>query len=412
MPRTYREISIKIFQFYFNNSCTIILFFKFRRNNSYFSSKKEELLIYIKIKLFMFLKELFDMDKNFPENKLLENEQTILGLLYSVELNPKDTSTNEYLVGDKRIKLDIEGIFSISKRRIGEDQNLISSLLQSLLEKKQIKVEDGLYSLSDTGERIGKRIRAKWFGDFYDSILLRCAQSQAYAEFCRLAYGKNLFQFNVVDMQQLDLLIEKLHLNSKDTILDLGCGLGKITEYLANRIGAKITGIDFAEKSIQWARENTEGNGNLNYEVMDITELDFPPNYFDAIIALDVLYWIDDLEPVVAKLKEILKPDGRMGFFYVQFKNQDDNPESMLPENTRIAKLLKQYNFQYDVMDISQDAIEIWKTKIRVGKELRDQFLKENNQEIIDERITDGQDVIKKFETNQQKRYFFLVKQK
>jgi len=351
------------------------------------------------------------MEQDF-KNVLSENEQTILGLLFSVELNPKDTETDEYLVGEKRIRLDAEGIFLISKRRIGEDQNLISSLLKSLLDKKLIKIENELYTLSDAGEIIGKRIRAKWFGDFYDNILLRCAKSQAYAEFCRLAYGKNLFQFNVVDMQQLDLLIEKLQLNSNDIILDLGCGLGKITEYLTNRIDAEVTGIDFAEKSIQWAKENTEGNGKLNFEVMDITELDFPSNYFDAIIALDVLYWIDDLEPVVAKLKEILKPDGRMGFFYVQFKNQDDNPESMLPENTKIAKLLKQYNFQYDVMDISHDAIEIWRTKIRVGKELRDQFLKENNQEIIDERITGGQEVIKKFETNQQKRYFFIVKQK
>ncbi|MBK5112135.1 MAG: class I SAM-dependent methyltransferase [Candidatus Heimdallarchaeota archaeon] len=352
------------------------------------------------------------MDNELLDSELSENEQTILGLFFSVELNPKDSETNEYIIGEKRVKLDVEGIFSISKQRIGEEVDLLSSILKLLQDKEMVQADNGIYSLTDTGKIIGKRIRAKWFSESYDNLLLPCTRSQAYAKFCELVYGKNLLQFNVVDMPHLDLMQEKLQLNANDVVLDLGCGLGKITEYLVERTGASITGIDFSQKSIQWAKKNTKENEKLRYQVMDISELNFPANSFDAIIALDVLYWIDDLEPVIKKLKSILKSNGRMGVFYVQFYNPEKPTEPLLPETTNLAIFLKRYDFTYEVIDISQHAIDIWKQKLTIGKELRPQFLSEGNQDIIDTRMTDGVDVIKKFETNQQKRYFFSVKHK
>ncbi len=352
------------------------------------------------------------MDKELLDNELAGDEQTILGILYSIELNPKDSETHEYILGDKKVKLDIEGIFSVSKHRIGEEIELLSSILELLLERNLILSDGGLYSLTDSGKIIGYKVRAKLLSEFYDTHLLRCARSQAYAKFCELVYGKNLLQFNVVDVQHLDLMQEKIQLNANDVVLDLGCGLGKITEYLAEKTGASITGIDFSQKSIQWAIKNTKENEKLKYEVMDITELNYPSNTFDAIIALDVLYWIDDLEPVIKKLKSILKSNGRMGVYYVQFMNQDKPAEPLLPEKTNLATFLNRNDFSYEVVDISQNAIDIWKQKITVGKELRPQFLSEGNQDIIDTRMSDGVDVIKKFETNQQKRYFFSIKNK
>jgi len=39
---------------------------------------------------------------------------------------------------------------------------------------------------------------------------------------------------------------------------------------------------------------------------------------------------------------------------------------------------------------VSQNAVEIWKRKITAGKELRDQFVNEKNEDIIDSRLTGG----------------------
>ncbi|MHA1308848.1 MAG: hypothetical protein ACTSQN_16345, partial [Candidatus Heimdallarchaeota archaeon] len=126
----------------------------------------------------------------------------------------------------------------------------------------------------------------------------------------------------------------------------------------------------------------------------------------------DVLYWLDDLNPVLQKIKDILKPDGRMGVFYVNFKEKEDPDKPFGWENSKFTKLLVQNNFSFEVFDVSQDAVEIWKRKLAVGKELRDQFVSEKNVDIIDSRLTGGTNVIRKFKANEQKRYFYFVKNK
>jgi protein-L-isoaspartate O-methyltransferase len=266
-------------------------------------------------------------------DELIEQEQTVLGVLYSVSLNPFDKETNEYQLNNNKIKLDFEGILIVSKNRIGDDRDLLSSILKSLLDKSMIKFESGIYSLNESGNKIGKQVRAKWLSEFYDDELIRCAESKAYAEFCKRVYGENLLQYNVVDDKQLQMMQEKLKINSNDVVLDLGCGLGGITKYLAKKTGAQIIGIDISEKSIQYANTNNKEITNLKFEAMDINDLSYPKNNFDVILALDVLYWLDDLESVIQKIKDILKPNGRMGVFYVNFKNKENSNKPFGWEN-------------------------------------------------------------------------------
>jgi len=349
------------------------------------------------------------MDSNNIDFELSEKEQLILATLFAIESNPKDEETNAYILdGNRRILLNLSGIQAVIQPHISED--IPSSYLESLIEKKFLTVKNDFYSLTEEGTALGKKIRGKFVAKIYDNQLITCAKSEAYNKFCEQVYGKNLLQFNVVDFQQLDLMLEKLKIKSNEAVLDLGCGLGKITEYLAEKTNAHFTAIDLSQKAIEWANEHTNVSEKLKFEAMDINELTYPPNSFDVIIALDVIYWIKDLTPVIKKLKDILKPNGRMGFFYVQFQNPKNPKEVLTPENTILAKLLKQNDFDYEVIDVSQIAVELWKRKLEVGKELRPQFLEEGNQDIIDERISSGESVLEKFKNKEQKRYFFYVK--
>jgi cyclopropane fatty-acyl-phospholipid synthase-like methyltransferase len=353
------------------------------------------------------------MKEKSSDYKLPENEQIVLGIIYSVELSPKDSETNEYLIGDNRkLKLNEEGISIVSKKRLGDQIKELPSILKLLLNKKMIVENNKIFELTELGTSVGKKVRARWSSELYDDLLIRCANSHAYAQFCERAYGSNLLQFNVIDMPHLDMLLDKLQLSSDDVVLDLGCGLGKITEYIAQKTSSRIIGIDSSQKAIEWAQNNTESNEKLIFEVMNINELDYPNDTFDIIIALDVLYWIDDLEPVIRKLKDILKLNGRMAFFYVLFRSKDDPIESLEIKHTNIGKFLEQNNFSYEIIDISQRAVEIWKQKIIVGQELRDQFESEGNLDIIDDRLKGGENVIKNFENQLQKRYFIYVENK
>ena len=57
-------------------------------------------------------------------------------------------------------------------------------------------------------------------------------------------------------------------LTPDDVILDIGCGTGEITHFLAKKSGAKVTGIDKIPELIQYAKLNN-GGANINYEVVD-----------------------------------------------------------------------------------------------------------------------------------------------
>ncbi|MBW4637604.1 MAG: class I SAM-dependent methyltransferase [Gloeocapsa sp. UFS-A4-WI-NPMV-4B04] len=101
-------------------------------------------------------------------------------------------------------------------------------------------------------------------------------------------------------------LVELLAPQSGESILDLGCGTG----YLTNKIvdsGAKVVGIDNASTMIEQARKNYP---NLIFEVADATNLHFTEQ-FDAIFSNAVLHWIKEPEKVIVSIWQALKPGGR-----------------------------------------------------------------------------------------------------
>ena len=58
-------------------------------------------------------------------------------------------------------------------------------------------------------------------------------------------------------------------LTPDDVVLDIGCGTGEITKYLAESSGAKVTGIDNNPNLIQHAKLHNE-HANINYELVDV----------------------------------------------------------------------------------------------------------------------------------------------
>jgi len=84
--------------------------------------------------------------------------------------------------------------------------------------------------------------------------------------------------------------LQRCNLGAGKTVLDLGCGTG-ITSIFMARNGCKVTGVDFAEKLIEYA-EKHNSNKNTEYLVGDITEIDLGKP-FDLICMTDVIEHID-----------------------------------------------------------------------------------------------------------------------
>ncbi|UCG01523.1 MAG: class I SAM-dependent methyltransferase [Candidatus Heimdallarchaeota archaeon] len=342
---------------------------------------------------------------------LTEDEKTVLGIIIELHTRDKDPKTKEITISENlRITLTAKGI---KKLRMVSEKNVDSdSAIKSLIIRNLI-IDDGTeLKLTKSGREIGKVIRSKQMSDWYNDNLIRCAKSKAYAVFCERVFGKNLFQFNVLDMDQLESLISTLNLNSNDLVLDLGCGLGKVTEYIQQKTGAKITGIDFAEQLIQWAKTNTKSNDNvLEFHVGNINNLSFLPSSFTAIYAIDTLYPInvDNLEVTIAKLKEFLKPNGQMGIFFAQIIDSKEQQHILEPNQTKMAQVLKKNNLTFTVIDFTQNARDIWEREIKIGNELQEMFEKEGNLDLCEDRIADGENCVHRIDNQLQKRYYYHV---
>ena len=94
-----------------------------------------------------------------------------------------------------------------------------------------------------------------------------------------------------------------------DTILEIGCGTGKNTSFLA-QIGQNVRAVDFSEGMIAKAREKVQA-GNVSFSLMDISQpWEFQDESFDLIVCALVLEHLADLAHVFSEAARTLRFGG------------------------------------------------------------------------------------------------------
>ena len=94
--------------------------------------------------------------------------------------------------------------------------------------------------------------------------------------------------------------------------LDVGCGAGLLCEPLA-RLGAEVTGIDAAERNIAIARRHAESLGvKVTYLPCSAEDLAAQGAQFDAVLAMEIVEHVADLDAFFKAAAGMLKPNGTM----------------------------------------------------------------------------------------------------
>ncbi|MEO0747355.1 MAG: bifunctional 2-polyprenyl-6-hydroxyphenol methylase/3-demethylubiquinol 3-O-methyltransferase UbiG [Pseudomonadota bacterium] len=97
-------------------------------------------------------------------------------------------------------------------------------------------------------------------------------------------------------------------------VLDLGCAGGFMAEALTEK-GAIVTGIDPAAQAIDAARVHAAQAGReIRYDVGVGEDLPYEDASFDAIVCVDVLEHVADLDQVLREVERVLVPGGRFLF--------------------------------------------------------------------------------------------------
>jgi malonyl-CoA O-methyltransferase len=94
------------------------------------------------------------------------------------------------------------------------------------------------------------------------------------------------------------------------SILEIGCGTGKNTSFLA-KIGENVYAVDFSPGMIEKAKEKVQAQ-NVRFSMMDITQKwDFEDQSFDLIVCNLVLEHVEDLSFVFSEASRALKEKRR-----------------------------------------------------------------------------------------------------
>lgn len=115
-------------------------------------------------------------------------------------------------------------------------------------------------------------------------------------------------------------------------VLDIGCGGGLVCEPLA-RLGADVTGIDADEQAIAVARKHSEKSGlsrvpanaspvcampdwagTVQYKTAAAEDLAAGKEKFDAVLALEIVEHVDNLDDFIQSCTQLCKPGGVLIF--------------------------------------------------------------------------------------------------
>jgi trans-aconitate 2-methyltransferase len=112
-------------------------------------------------------------------------------------------------------------------------------------------------------------------------------------------------------VQWAGALLDRLDLRGDETVLDAGCGSGRVTLMLAERLPeGRVVAVDQAPSMVEHAREALAG---VTASVLqaDLTELTLDEQV-DAVFSSAVFHWIPDHDRLFARLHAALRPGGRL----------------------------------------------------------------------------------------------------
>jgi trans-aconitate 2-methyltransferase len=105
-------------------------------------------------------------------------------------------------------------------------------------------------------------------------------------------------------------VLDRLDLRGDERVLDAGCGTGRVTAALVDRLPrGEVVAVDGSPAMVEQARARLEGRAEVR--VADLLELELEPPV-DAILSTATFHWIADHDRLFTRLREVLRPGGRL----------------------------------------------------------------------------------------------------
>jgi trans-aconitate 2-methyltransferase len=110
-------------------------------------------------------------------------------------------------------------------------------------------------------------------------------------------------------------VLERLPLAGHEAVLDAGCGTGRVTEQLAERLPrGRVVALDASPSMIDIARARLARFGErITYAVADLGQpLPIEPATLDGVVSTATFHWVPDHDALFRHLAAVLRPGGRL----------------------------------------------------------------------------------------------------
>jgi trans-aconitate 2-methyltransferase len=108
-------------------------------------------------------------------------------------------------------------------------------------------------------------------------------------------------------------VLDRLELDGAETVLDAGCGTGRVTRLLLERLPrGRVIAVDASAEMVARAREELAGR-RADVRQADLAELVLADGEaVDAVFSNATFHWVPDHDALFAALAAALRPGGRM----------------------------------------------------------------------------------------------------
>lgn len=109
-------------------------------------------------------------------------------------------------------------------------------------------------------------------------------------------------------------VLDRLELRGDETVLDAGCGSGRVTRLLLERLPeGRVIAVDASPQMVARAREELASDARSDVRLADLAELRLEPGeQVDAVFSNATFHWVPDHDALFARLAAALRPGGRL----------------------------------------------------------------------------------------------------
>ncbi|KAG6437352.1 hypothetical protein SASPL_102266 [Salvia splendens] len=123
------------------------------------------------------------------------------------------------------------------------------------------------------------------------------------------------------------------------SIVDVGCGIGGSSRYLARKFGAKCKGITLSPVQAQRAQQLADAQGlnaQVSFQVADALNQPFPDGQFDLVWSMESGEHMPDKKKFVNELVRVAAPGGTIIIVTWCHRNLSPSEESLRPEEKNL----------------------------------------------------------------------------